>query len=282
MAESVNDGRARRPHSGRPPGRVDLFGLAARSPDVIYRYRFRPMRGFDFVNDAVSNVLGYTPAEHYADANLPFKLVHPDDLHLLIERGRVGSIPEEIVVRFRRRDGKTVLLELRESTLFDKSGHVVAIEGIARELRDARDRDAAVRVFDGVRIDLAEQSVHVDGKLVRLSPAEFKLLAYLTARPGKVVSRRELMRRLWRSSHAVKSHSCETHISALRRKIEREPRFPERIVTVRGRGYKYVVDDGAWAREYRERARTSPDPCVAAACAEHGTPARPVAENPAS
>jgi DNA-binding response OmpR family regulator len=55
-----------------------------------------------------------------------------------------------------------------------------------------------------------------------------------------VLSREEIMQRLWQSQHTGNSHTCETHISALRGKIERDPRFPERILTVRGRGYRFA------------------------------------------
>ena len=57
----------------------------------------------------------------------------------------------------------------------------------------------------------------------------------------RVVSRRELMQHLWASEHVGDEHACEVHISNLRRKIERDPSQPERLVTVRGSGYKLVA-----------------------------------------
>lgn len=76
---------------------------------------------------------------------------------------------------------------------------------------------------------------------MRLTPSEFRLLALLTSRPGEVFSAEQIMRHLWQSDHTGTRHSCETHVSTLRRKIEREPRFPERILTVRGRGYRFAA-----------------------------------------
>jgi two-component system response regulator RegX3 len=55
-----------------------------------------------------------------------------------------------------------------------------------------------------------------------------------------VISRRELMQHLWASEHVGDEHACEVHISNLRRKIERDPSQPQRLVTVRGLGYKLV------------------------------------------
>ena len=59
--------------------------------------------------------------------------------------------------------------------------------------------------------------------------------------PERVISRRELMQHLWASEHVGDEHACEVHISNLRRKIEKDPTQPERLVTVRGMGYKLVA-----------------------------------------
>ena len=98
----------------------------------------------------------------------------------------------------------------------------------------------ALRRLGGLQIDLGRQQVTVDGVAVRLTLSEFKVLALLAERPDAVVSRRELMQHLWASEHVGDEHACEVHISNLRRKIERDPSQPERLVTVRGSGYKLV------------------------------------------
>lgn len=96
-------------------------------------------------------------------------------------------------------------------------------------------------LLPGLHLDLLLQQVFVDGELIHLTPSEFRLLALLTSRLGEVLSREEIMRNLWQSQHAGTTHTCETHISSLRGKIERVPRFPERILTVRGRGYLFAA-----------------------------------------
>ena len=97
-----------------------------------------------------------------------------------------------------------------------------------------------VRRLGGVRIDLGRQEVNVDGERVHLTLSEFKVLALLAERSDEPVSRRELMQHLWASEHVGDEHACEVHISNLRRKIERDPSQPERLVTVRGSGYKLL------------------------------------------
>ena len=103
------------------------------------------------------------------------------------------------------------------------------------------DRATAVRSLGGLRLDLGRHQVTVDGEPVRLTLSEFKVLALLAERPESIVSRRELMQHLWASEHVGDEHACEVHISNLRRKIERDPTRPERLVTVRGSGYKLVA-----------------------------------------
>ena len=102
------------------------------------------------------------------------------------------------------------------------------------------DRATAVRSLGGLRLDLGRHEVTVDGEPVRLTLSEFKVLSLLAERPESVVSRRELMQHLWASEHVGDEHACEVHISNLRRKIERDPTRPQRLVTVRGSGYKLL------------------------------------------
>jgi len=103
------------------------------------------------------------------------------------------------------------------------------------------DRGTTVRKLGGLQIDLSRHEVLVDDERVHLTLSEFKVLSLLAEQPESVVSRRELMQHLWASEHVGDEHACEVHISNLRRKIERDPTQPERLVTVRGEGYKLVA-----------------------------------------
>jgi DNA-binding response OmpR family regulator len=97
------------------------------------------------------------------------------------------------------------------------------------------------RKLGGLQIDLGRHEVTVDGDRVHLTLSEFKVLSLLAEQPERVISRRELMQHLWASEHVGDEHACEVHISNLRRKIEKDPTQPERLVTVRGMGYKLVA-----------------------------------------
>jgi DNA-binding response OmpR family regulator len=92
----------------------------------------------------------------------------------------------------------------------------------------------------GITLDLARHEVSVDGRDVSLTPSEFKLLVLLAERPGQVFSRAQLLEHLWQSPHLGTQRACDVHISNLRRKIERDPARPERILTIRAIGYKLL------------------------------------------
>ena len=109
-----------------------------------------------------------------------------------------------------------------------------------REL-DRAEGAAPVRQIGGLRLDFARHEVTLDGEPVQLTPSEFKLLSLLAQRPGEVFSRAEIMRHLWGSDHVGDEHPADVHVSNLRRKIARRPGQPQRLVTVRGAGYKLNV-----------------------------------------
>ncbi len=98
-----------------------------------------------------------------------------------------------------------------------------------------------VREIGSLRVDIGTRQVVADERAVHLTVSQFKLLDLLSEDPGRIVTRREILHRLWDSSHGADDHVCDVHISNLRHKIERDPRNPQRIVTVRGLGYKLVA-----------------------------------------
>ena len=84
--------------------------------------------------------------------------------------------------------------------------------------------------------------VTIAGEQKQLTPSEFRLLLLLASEPGRVYSRRELMEHLWESTYVGDARAADVHVSNLRRKVERDPAHPERIVTVREVGYKLAAD----------------------------------------
>ena len=119
-------------------------------------------------------------------------------------------------------------------------GRNLTVVGGAEPLPEA---DEVVAVGD-VRLDHARHEVTVAGDEVRLPLKEFELLAMLLEHAGRVLTRDQLIHRVWGYDYVGDTKTLDVHIKRLRAKVERDPSHPERIVTIRGLGYKYELPRG--------------------------------------
>jgi DNA-binding response OmpR family regulator len=106
-----------------------------------------------------------------------------------------------------------------------------------------------------IRMDLARHELRVEDKIVDLTPREFMIMKAFMERPGVVVSRADLLNRVWGEDYALIEHSLDVHIHALRKKIGQCPPNPGLILTVRGFGDK--LEAGAGAPLLSRRTRLS-------------------------
>ena len=90
-----------------------------------------------------------------------------------------------------------------------------------------------------VRIDVERHLVSVDGKSVSLPLKEFELLKLLVSNAGRVLTRTQLIDRIWGSDYVGDTKTLDVHVKRLRSKIEPDPAAPRYLVTVRGLGYKF-------------------------------------------
>ena len=110
--------------------------LAENAPDVIFRYRLVPEPAVEYVNAVVEQISGgFVPDDLYADPELFWSQVHPDDAPQLAEALRSGQ-PSSIVARWRRKDGEQIWAEVRSVPVFDEHGELVAYEGILRDVTE--------------------------------------------------------------------------------------------------------------------------------------------------
>ncbi len=93
-------------------------------------------------------------------------------------------------------------------------------------------------LFDQLEIIADEGMVRVNGKEVHLTRTEFKLLIELATNSGKVLSREDLLERVWGYDYFGDSRLVDVHVRRLRTKVEMDPANPKYVVTVRGMGYK--------------------------------------------
>ncbi len=101
------------------------------------------------------------------------------------------------------------------------------------------DEQVDVLEVGDVRLDAARHEVAVRGERVALPLKEFELLELLLANAGRVLTRDVLIDRVWGPNYYGDTKTLDVHVKRLRAKIESDPAHPERIVTVRGVGYRY-------------------------------------------
>jgi DNA-binding response OmpR family regulator len=111
-------------------------------------------------------------------------------------------------------------------------------------LRRQRGRPAAAAThlrIGALAIDRPQRQVTLNGRRLSLAPKEFEILAVLAERAERVVSREELVRRVWSGERSVKRQTLDVYLFSLRTKIEDDPVRPARLLTVRGVGYRLVA-----------------------------------------
>jgi DNA-binding response OmpR family regulator len=107
------------------------------------------------------------------------------------------------------------------------------------EMLRARGGGEAPIVAGQLEIDFERRAVAVRGQEVRLTYVEFEILAALASAPGRVLTREVLLEQVWGDSAFRDPRTIDVHIRHLREKIERDPRQPEYLLTVRGVGYRF-------------------------------------------
>jgi two-component system response regulator RegX3 len=118
---------------------------------------------------------------------------------------------------------------------------VSRVRSLLRRRELDRAGGGAVRKVGGLELDVSRHTASVDGRPVLLTRSEFRLVALLASSPGKAFTREDLVRHLWESDFVGDRRAIDVHVSNLRRKLERDPRRPQRLLTVRGVGYKLVA-----------------------------------------
>jgi len=93
--------------------------------------------------------------------------------------------------------------------------------------------------FDNLTLDLSRREVSVDEQVLSLKPKEYDLLLFLARHRGQVLSRDLIMERVWGWDFTGGSRTVDVHVRWLREKIEIDPAKPDRIITIRGIGYRF-------------------------------------------
>jgi len=94
-------------------------------------------------------------------------------------------------------------------------------------------------VFNNLIIDSNRREVTLNDEVIALKPQEYNLLEFFATHRGQMLSREFILERVWGWEYVGDSRTVDVHVRWLRQKIERDPASPERIVTVRGGGYRF-------------------------------------------
>lgn len=94
--------------------------------------------------------------------------------------------------------------------------------------------------FGDVKVDLVARTVEKAGRVLHLTPIEYRLLLLLIANVGRVLTHRQILREVWGPSHADHSHYIRVYMGHLRQKLEDDPTQPKHILTETAIGYRLI------------------------------------------
>ena len=118
---------------------------------------------------------------------------------------------------------------------------VARLNAVRRRADLSRNLTKKELVFGALKIDIQARRVHLNGRQLDLTLKEFDILVFLSARPGQIFSRKDLMREIWGITASAFEPTVTVHISRLRAKIEADVNSPVFIHTVTGSGYRFAT-----------------------------------------
>lgn len=122
---------------------------------------------------------------------------------------------------------------------YSKAELVARIRAVLRRQSDNTESDQSVITAGPVRIDIERHQVNINDDLISLPLKEFELLEFLVRNSGRVLTRAQLIDRVWGSDYFGDTKTLDVHVKRLRAKIESDPANPVYIQTIRGLGYKF-------------------------------------------
>ena len=187
-------------------------------------------------------------SRHFDAVVLDLMLPRRGGLEVLKElRGRRLDTPVLVLTARSDEADKVIGLELGADDYVTKPFSLKELLARVKALlRRARSRDAgrpAVEQFHlgDMVVDLARFELRRGKTVHALSPKEAAMLALLFQEAGKVVPRRRFLEEVWKSAEFVGDRTIDTHVLNLRKKLERDPRRPQHLLTVHGAGYRLVL-----------------------------------------
>jgi two-component system sporulation sensor kinase C len=128
--------------------------------DVIYYYRLLPIAKIDYISPAIFSITGYASEEYYADEKLVFNLIYPDDRHVfdnfINNPSQANKLP--ITLRLVRKDNTILWIEQKCVLIYDRTGNLVALEGIIRDITARKlEQVAALNMVGNMAVTVAHE-----------------------------------------------------------------------------------------------------------------------------
>jgi len=148
---------------------------------ISYRYRLVPDEGFEHVSDGTMSILGVPPQRFLDDPETWNELIHPDDVD---KAGQELDPATPVAMRWRRADGEYVYLEHRRMPVYDEDGNLVAVEGLAHDVTEAKlardEVEASERRFRSLVENVSDVIIVVspEGEMQYASPSLERILGY--------------------------------------------------------------------------------------------------------
>lgn len=167
-----------------------------------------------------------------------------DGVAVLTQLRTISAVPVVVLSARHESDDKVEALDLGADDYLTKPfGMEELLARIRAALRrgpDQRTGDDSVIMTESLRLDLAEQVATKDGEPVHLTPTEWRLVAALARRPGRLVRQAELLQEVWGPAYHRETNYLRVYLAQLRRKLEREPGRPRHFRTEPGVGYRFI------------------------------------------
>jgi two-component system KDP operon response regulator KdpE len=165
------------------------------------------------------------------------------DGHEVIRRVRAFSEVPVLILSVREaQDDKITALDAGADDFVTKPfdmGELLARMRALERRTGGTDRGAAVLRYGPLEIDLARQLVRKNGEQVQLSPTEYRLLEAMATNPGKLLTHRWLLQRVWGPAYDGATHYVRIYVQYVRRKLGDDPGRPRYILTEPGLGYRW-------------------------------------------
>jgi len=208
--------------------------------------------GFDAViAGTAARALELAEREEFDLVLLDLTLPDGDGRDVCREIRRGSDVPIVMLTARGTETDKIVGLELGADDYVVKpfaGGEVVAriraiLRRAGRQASEDGDEPEPIRVIGGLEVDSAARRVRLDGEELELARKEFDLLAEMVRHAGNVVTREDLMARVWDENWFGSTKTLDVHVGWLRRKLGDDPADPTYIHTVRGVGFRFSTPE---------------------------------------